>query len=614
MAIIKHISVKNRFYSDAVEYLTCKFDEYTNKPILDEKGRIQERDSYLIDGVNCDADTFGAECIETNRLYGKNNAVKDVKAHHYIISFDPTDEITMEQAMEFGKQWLSVFAPGHQAVLAVHPDGHNGSQNMHVHIVINSVRKYEGRKEKWHDKPCEWKQGCKHKSTGKMMHNAKKWVMESCIRHGFEQVDLLTKKHRDNYWVEKRLMNKNASDGVGITSNRELIRNTIDKMLPAVDSFEQMVECLKGIYGWNVRVTDKTVTFATSDMKKGIRGNKLGDGYGKAEIVERIAQIVTEREAVNEARSIAEEQAKAKAEAAEREEAIRKKKQIEEERKKAEILPRKRKLAYERNNIQHKYYSAELDRPDWNREYVEYLETQFIRDAALLSEEELIAPIMTREEFEKEQAVVLYREKADKAGELWDKALSELSSVTHKWKWEYMDYLEEIRFKELSNVTLYDAKKEILSYEEFAGIKEAAKEIQEQISDITEVSRNVAIQTNSIGELQATLMSEETVVEIPEIEEIKSEETEVISEIIDYTKFSIEERALLLPVPTDDYKAEYNAYCQRMGYTAEKMKSIRYKMDVYDEFIEEYQYRKMHCGMRGDSGIVNISEKSRGTR
>lgn len=234
----------------------------------------------------------------------------------------------------------------------------------------------------------------------------------------------------------------------------------------------EMVECLKGIYGWNVRVTDKTVTFATSDMKKGIRGNKLGDGYGKAELVERIAQIVTEREEVNEARRIAEEQAKAKAEAAAREEAIRKKKQIEEERKKAEILSRKRKLAYERNNIQHKYYSAELDRPDWNREYVEYLDAQFIRDAALLSEEELIAPIMTREEFEKEQAVVLYREKADKAGELWDKALSELSSVTHKWKWEYMDYLEEIRFKDLSNVTPYDAKEEILSYEEFASIKE----------------------------------------------------------------------------------------------------------------------------------------------
>lgn len=85
-------------------------------------------------------------------------------------------------------------------------------------------------------------------------------------------------------------------------------------------------------------------------------------------------------------------------------------------------------------------------------------------------------------------------------------------------------------------------------------------------------------------------------------------------EVIDYTKLSIEEHASILQAPTDDYATEYDAYCQRMGYTAEKMKGVRYKMDVYDEFIEEYQYRKMHCGLRGDSGIVNISEKRRGTR
>ena len=39
------------------------------------------------------------------------------------------------------------FLLGHQAILAVHPDGHNGTGNVHVHIVINSVRKYEGKKE-----------------------------------------------------------------------------------------------------------------------------------------------------------------------------------------------------------------------------------------------------------------------------------------------------------------------------------------------------------------------------------------------------------------------------------------------------------------------------------
>lgn len=206
MAILKHISVKNRFYSDAVEYLTCQFDEYTNKPILDGKGRIMERENYLIDGVNCDVDSFGAECIETNRFYGKNNSVNDVKAHHYIISFEPEDDITMEQAMEFGKKWLAEFAPGHQAVVAVHPDGHNNSRNMHIHMVINSVRKFPGRKSIWHDKPCEWKQCCKHKSTGKMMYHAKKWVMDKCIRLGLGQADLLARKHKDNYWVEKRLI------------------------------------------------------------------------------------------------------------------------------------------------------------------------------------------------------------------------------------------------------------------------------------------------------------------------------------------------------------------------------------------------------------------------
>ena len=394
MAIIKHIPIKNRYYSSAVEYLTCQFDEYTNEPILDEKGRIVEREEYLIEGVNCEVDTFGAECIETNRFYAKNNAVKDVKAHHYIISFDPTDNITMAEALAFGKEWLFVFAPGHQAVIAAHPDGHHSSKNMHVHIVFNSVRKYAGVQEKWHYKPCEWKQGCKHRSTGRMMHHAKKWVMRRCLIQGYEQVDLLTKKHRDDYWVEKRLMQANAKDGIGVTSNKEMIRNTIDKLIPAVKSFEQLVEYLTGIYGWYIRVTDKTVTFTMPDMKRGIRGNKLGDGYGKAELIERIDVAVKEKDAV-EAKRIAEEneraEAKRIAEAKAKEEAeAREKARLEAERKvaaekaeqrrKEELSQKKRKLAFERNNIQFEYFMANADSDDWNSDYSNYLILEKISD------------------------------------------------------------------------------------------------------------------------------------------------------------------------------------------------------------------------------------------
>lgn len=625
MAIIKHISVKNRFYSDAVEYLTCKFDEYTNKPILDEKGRVQERDSYLIEGVNCNADTFGAECIETNRLYGKNNSIKDVKAHHYIISFEPIDDITMEQAMEFGKQWLEVFVPGHQAVLAVHPDGHNGSQNMHVHIVINSVRKYEGKKEKWHDKPCEWKQGCKHKSTGKLMYNAKKWVMRQCLLLGYGQVDLLTKKHTDNYWVEKRLIDKNASDGVGVTSNKELIRNTIEKLLPSVDSFEQMVEFLKGIYGWKIRVTDKTVTFATADMKKGIRGNKLGEEYGKAELIERIEHAVAERKAEQEVRRIAEEKERAKAEAVAKEEEVRKAKQIEEERKQREILSRKRKLAFERNNIQHQYYSAELNRPDWNREYTDYLNTQFISDYAAFSEEELTAPIMTREEFEVRQAATLYIEKAEKAGLIWEETLSGITSLTHRWKWEYMDYLEAIRFKDVDSVTLQEAKEAILTYEEFAEIKELEvneKELEHVVDDSnefvyentveTEIIEQPVIKADIVPKVEPILEDVSTILEEPI--DGKTTEKDIEPEPVDFKQLSIKERAELLSKPTDDIMTEFNAYCKRMGYTEEKMRSIRYKMALYDDFSEEFNYRKKHYGVRETSRIVEVHEKNRGAR
>ena len=155
MAIIKHIPVKNRFYTAAVQYLSCQYDERTNQPLLDVKGRLIEREDYRIDGYNCDVDTFGADCIDVNRGFGKNNAPKDVKAHHYIISFAPEDDIDMDGAMDFGKQWIEEFVPGHQAIIAAHPDGHNGSGNVHVHIVFNSVRKYAQEPEYWHEKPCE---------------------------------------------------------------------------------------------------------------------------------------------------------------------------------------------------------------------------------------------------------------------------------------------------------------------------------------------------------------------------------------------------------------------------------------------------------------------------
>ena len=554
MAILKHIPIKNRYYSSAVEYLTCQFDEYTNEPILDEKGRIMEREEYLIEGVNCEVDTFGVECIETNRFYGKNNAVKDVKAHHYIISFDPTDNISMEEALAFGKEWLSAFAPGHQAVIAAHPDGHHGSKNMHVHIVFNSVRKYAGVQEKWHYKPCEWKQGCKHRSTGRMMHNAKKWVMRRCLIQGYEQVDLLTKKHRDDYWVQKRLMKSNAKDGIGATSNKEIIRNTIDKFIPAVKSFEQLVECLTNIYGWNIRVTDKTVTFTMPDMKRGIRGNKLGDGYGKAELIERIDVAVKEKAAI-EAKRIAEEnaraeamriaEAKAKAEAEAREKArLEEKRKVAaekaEQRRKEELSQKKRKLAFERNNIQFEYFMANADSDDWNSDYSNYLISEKITDYDSKTLEELSVLILTKEKFEQKQIEKLQEEISEKARELWHDALNNIDGIVYSHKWEYLDYLEEIRYRKVSTLTLQQVKDPILSFEEFNEMKEC-----ESVKAVVQVesTQDVAVEvaTDAQKDFGFDVTENDMVDKNPVVEPVV-EDTVVVERVIEKT-LTIEERA-----------------------------------------------------------------------
>lgn len=79
------------------------------------------------------------------------------------------------------------------------------------------------------------------------------------------------------------------------------------------------------------------------------------------------------------------------------------------------------------------------------------------------------------------------------------------------------------------------------------------------------------------------------------VSKIKSEDTDIK---VDFSKLSLEERVKLLPPPTYDYMAEFKEYQKRMGYNEEKMKSLKYKMVVYDEFLKEYDCRKKHYGVK----------------
>ena len=64
----------------------------------------------------------------------------------------------------------------------------------------------------------------------------------------------------------------------------------------------------------------------------------------------------------------------------------------------------------------------------------------------------------------------------------------------------------------------------------------------------------------------------------------------------DYKNMPLAERVEILPEPTEDVMEELQMYEKRMGYDKDTMRSMRYQMSMYDEFLEEYEARKKQWG------------------
>ena len=305
MATIKHLSSKNSNYAAAESYLTFQHNEYTGLPILDEKGRPKLRDSYLLDTLECGESSFAMACLIANRKYGKNGRREDVKTHHYIISFDPKDAVenglTMERAQALGLQFCKDNFPAHPAIVCTHPDGHNHSGNIHVHIVIGSIRIREVERKPYMQKPRDWLEGMKHSSTAQTMRHLRVEVMELCEGAGLYQIDLLNgSKERVSeaeYWARRRGQLKldlaNAALTVAGQQPRqkkfETVKDTLRKQISSVlyrtTSFEDFSDKLMQQYGIAVKESRGQLSYLPSGRAKFIRAKHLGDKFDKAAVL-----------------------------------------------------------------------------------------------------------------------------------------------------------------------------------------------------------------------------------------------------------------------------------------------------------------------------------------
>ena len=309
MATFKHISSKNADYGAAEQYLTFEHDEFTMKPTLDENGRLMLREDYRIATLNCGDEDFAVACMRSNLRYGKNQKREDVKSHHYIISFDPRDAVdnglTVDRAQALGEEFCRKQFPGHQAIVCTHPDGHNHSGNIHVHIVINSLRIEEVPFLPYMDRPADTRAGCKHRCTDAAMEYFKAEVMELCHRENLYQIDLLHgSKNRiteREYWAQRKGQAKLDKEAAALPAeeqpakptkfetDKEKLRQAIRTALSSATSYGEFAAVLLQ-QGVTVKESRGRLSYLTPDRTKPITARKLGDDFDKATVLALLTQ------------------------------------------------------------------------------------------------------------------------------------------------------------------------------------------------------------------------------------------------------------------------------------------------------------------------------------
>ena len=186
-----------------------------------------------------------------------------------------------------------------------HPDGHNHSGNIHVHIVINSLRIYEVPLLPYMDRPADTRAGCKHRCTNAAMEYFKSEVMEMCHREGLYQIDLLNgSKERiteREYWAAKKgqlaLDKENATrEAAGqptkptkFETDKAKLRRTIRQALSQATSFDEFSSLLLR-EGVTVKESRGRLSYLTPDRTKPITARKLGDDFDKAAVLALLTQ------------------------------------------------------------------------------------------------------------------------------------------------------------------------------------------------------------------------------------------------------------------------------------------------------------------------------------
>ena len=214
---------------------------------------------YCHDEINYDLvyRTF----LEEKKMWDKDSG--RMYAHN-IISWHKDEQITPEQALEFGKEFAENWFSGFQTLVAVHKD----KDHIHFHLVTNSVSYEDGRKLH---------------NTRKDLERMKQLTNQMCRERGLTVAE--KGKHFDGSQIEKGEVIAWSKDKYNLFRQQvkeSFVADCAMAVLKALEnciSKEKFIEKMKQ-FGWNVNWTEKRkhITFQNQDGKK-VRDSNLSKTF-----------------------------------------------------------------------------------------------------------------------------------------------------------------------------------------------------------------------------------------------------------------------------------------------------------------------------------------------
>lgn len=285
MSYIKNIKIK-KTVQNCIHYIT-------------DPGKTQDGELVSYSGTAPDCANMIWEGVR--KRYGKDS---QIKAHHFVQSFDPKHEITPEEAQRIGTELAEIqFGKyGFEYILATHVD----SGVIHNHILVNSVSSTTGRKYQ-------------HNNSRDFKKNPNSYVrlrqlnVDVCRKYGIPAVDMpkldkwksedeeevtVTKRYSaspdysrtkaHDSWTEKELTNKRK------------IRADIDEAVMISSSWDEYLDAMKK-KGYEIKWQTKNgeakkyITYIMEGAERGRRDASLNFKRKNGEIVDRYSRQAIER-------------------------------------------------------------------------------------------------------------------------------------------------------------------------------------------------------------------------------------------------------------------------------------------------------------------------------